>query len=1494
MSWKKIVLMLLLLSAIVGIPYQIYMSGRLQEWEDEAVQQLEQRFGAELEYEDVSFLPLNRLTISGLEFSSEEFSARVPELELYYDFDRFLSRLYRERLDIDLIPALIDSLEVIKAEGAAFYLHFSDEDNLHLTEPPEEFLFHPDLIWDHLSSLPRGAELLLADSTLTYRDAFGQVSIDNLRLEGYSPGRSRLEMALAGDIELAGLEYGDYSFQNKLTASDLTVKGIIDEQSWQMDMNLNLVSADELLMPFLHDLDYSAAGFDLANLEVETDHLQSLAASIQGHGSEIDDMQIDGSGGFERLALPGLDIEDLNWEVSYDDNEGILFLPGLDFQLNGDPVRADGHLSLRAPGEDFALELEGDSLDLGSFVDFLPEDLRAELDDNDIGFEPGQAGLNIRAAAGESGPEASLQIDLEGLSVRGEEMTGEISAAWQEGRLIVDEGRLNFLESGGKAKGHESLSFSGRLDTAEMLYNFSLQTEDFGLDLLHSILPDGMIAEGGEFWPETGALDLSARISGSGLSAEDMQAHIETDLSDLSFADLPGGSAHGEFWYSQGFLEISFLELDTDLGRGRLSGELDLNEESFDIWFDTDRLELPTLAGYVDAEESDRIAGEAEVSGRISGDFAEPELSSTVHVPGADIYGMEIEEGRGELRYSPSRQEFVLDDLVFASRSARVISQGSLDISPGTPKLDLELSVEGLTYEYINELFQIALPLSGDVGGTVDIEGPLDDIRVRSDARSESTVFSPDFVDDYELAFKNSRASFFWSQDEPFQVEDLYMERDNAVFTMNGDFAEDDFSVDFVLENYMLEHLADTLPDFDEDVAGRASIRGEAFGLYEDPGASVSFLLQDMVWQNYELGQLEGEGSYESEALEMSSGLWQPGSGSVRIDGRAEELMADPSLDFNLDLSDLELEYYLNKFGYELAMELPYSLDGNVDVGGSLEDPLADVDITMAGDGFGWGEVNLSGRISDSYDLSLFGSGLELEHLSDIFSTGEVELAGGVELRGDLSGELATPRAELETKIVDLIINDYSLREVTGRAILDEDLNLELEQELLAEDEGRLGLEASLSLQENMSEEASFALVAEDFPLAFSESFVPDNMGVFGQLDGRVEGRGSLEDPELEGRLDLDISELDLDQEDIAEGKLAFDFSGGEMELVDSRLTMGDGYLEAAGHIDILDADDFWHIALEAGDLPLSYQESTADISGELDITGGLYTPQITGDIRFDNMVAVLPEGEMEMPGEIEGEDARFQPGLDINIRAGSNNYARHENAEVKVEEGNLRLLYRDRLTIDGQLSSRQGWAFFYNNRFTLESARLNFAASRGVVPRVLVRASTRTQGTTINVTLDGTPDNINTTFSSVPELTEQEILTLLTSRGALSGFLGGGDRSLGGMIQSEIFRFFSDSFQLQVLEFQRTLREALELDRLEIITHDLGWEQEVSLHMGKDLTDRLYLETQSDFSAGSMETDLIFSYSLTDYTSLGGTLIDVGVDGWQDYSITIETGIEF
>jgi len=1494
MSWKKIILMLLLLSAIVGIPYHIYMSGQLQEWEDEAVQQLEQRFEAELEFEDISFLPLNRLTISGLEFSGEEFSARVPELELYYDFDRFLSRLYRERLDVDLIPALFDSLEVIKAEGAAFYLHLPEEDHLHLIEPPEELLFHPDLIWDHVPSLPRGAELLLADSTFTYRDATGQVSIDNMRLEGYSPERSRLEMAVAADIELTGLEFRDYSFQNKLTASELTAVGTLDEQSWQLDMDLDFGSADELLQPFLEDLDYSAAGLDLADLEVEIDRIQSLAASIQGHGNEIDDMQIDSSGGGERLSLPYLDIEDLSWEVSYDDGEGILFLPALDFQLNGQPVRADGHLSPLDPGEDFALELAGDGIDLGSFLDFLPEDLRAELDDNDIDLEPGQAGLNLRAAAGESGPEASLDIGLEGFSVRGEEMTGEISAAWQEGRLIVDEGSLNLLQSRMEAEEHESLSFSGRLDTAEMLYNFSLQTEDFDLDLLHSLLPADMIAETGEFWPERGALDLSARISGSGLSAEGMQAHIETDLTDLSFADLPGGSARGEFWYSQGSLDISFLELDTELGQGSLSGEIDINDESLDVWFDTDMLQLSTLAGYVEAEESDQIAGEAEISGQISGDFAQPELSSTVHVPGADIYGMEIVEGRGELRYSPSRQEFVLDDLVFKSRSARVLSQGSLDISPGTPELELALSVEGLTYEYINELFEIALPLSGDVGGRVDIEGPLDDLRVRSDARSESTVFSPDFIDDYELAFKNSRASFYWSQDEPFQVEDMYMERENAVFTMDGYFAGDDFSVDFELEDYMLEHMAGTLPDFDEEVAGRADIRGEAFGLYEDPEASVSFLLQDLVWQNYELGQLEGEGSYESEAMEISSGLWQPGSGSVRIDGRAEELMADPSLDFNLDLSDLELDYYLNKFGYELAMELPYSLEGSVDIGGSPEAPLADVDLTLAGDEFGWGEINLDGRISDSYDLSLFGSGLELENLSDIFSPGEVEMAGGVELRGDLSGDLASPRAELETEIVDLIINDYSLQKVTGRAILDEDLNLELEQELLAEDEGRLGLEAFLSLHEDMDEEASFVLAAEDFPLALSETFVPENTGIFGQLDGEVEGRGSLDDPDLEGRMDLEISELDLDQEDIAEGKLAFDFSGSEVELIDSSLAMGDGYLDAVGHIDLLDTEDFWHIALEAGDLPLSYQESTADISGELDITGGLYTPQIAGNLRFDNMVAVLPEGEVEMPGEIEGEDARFQPELDINIRAGSNNYARHENAEVKVEEGSLRLLYRDRLTLDGQLSSGQGWAFFYNNRFTLESARLDFAASRGVVPRVLVRANTRTQGTTINVTLDGTPDNINTTFSSVPEMTEQEILTLLTSRGALSGFLGGGDRSLGGMIQSELFRFFSDSFQLQVLEFQRTLREALELDRLEIITHDLGWDQEVSLYMGKDLTDRLYLETQSEFSPDNMETDLIFSYSLTDYTSLGGTLIDVGRDGWQDYSITIETGIEF
>ena len=1539
MSWKKIIIMLLLLAAALGIPYHLYIDGQIDTWQQQFIDELEQNLGVEVEYEQLSLLPLNRISIGDLYVSGEDFSLEISRLNLYYDLNRFLANLYRERLEIELLPAVMDSLEVVELEELAAEVNRSEAEHLQLSELEElgqfeeEVEIHPSILWDYLPALPRNAQIVIEDGGVSYSESRGGVEVSDLRVEAASPERDRLDLAASGNVEITGLTVQNYEL-SPLSFEDILVDSRLQQEDWSLDAQLRLESPETALNSVLEQLEPEVGSVALSGLSS-----QPISASLTGSGSELQQLQVDSGGSLSGLSFQAdefspdelwpeaadelqqdeVEITDINWELSYDFSSAKIYLPELTFSLFQGNFSGSGYISPTDPLADFLLDLTGENIELEEIFTAAGGDLLLQ-EREEISYQPGTGSLDFQAVGSEEGPRANLQASVDDSALNGLDFSTELLASWQGDIIKLEQAEFDFgplpsayQESSPETEAaaeneRQKLNLTGTLTPDTLAYDFNLQVQNLSADMFsdrlmtEELLASLGFAAGQEYWPRAGIFNSTLEGTGQGADLAEVQAWGDITVEQVQVKDFPRLSLQTDFWLSDGKLDINLLHLQTPPGSLELTGSIDILREDLDLWLETDEIDLQEAVQLVPEEalEEDlagEIRGETSLSGRISGSFAAPDLSTVIHLPRAEIFGVEVEEGRGELSYNPAREKFVLEDLDFMSRQARVISQGSLDIASELPSPELEftLDIDNLSYEYINDIFDLALPLTGDVGGTVDIFGPVDDIRVESRAQSHSTVFAPEFMPEYELEFQNSRASFFWQEGEPFQVRELYMEREQAAFSLDADFGPEQFWADYNLQNYQLVHAASEFPGLDYDIAGSAAVIGEASGSYENPSARAELMVDDIVYQQQRLGQLQGEIELDQGELIIPAARWLPGSGQLQVQGRVGELMSEqePELDLSLQAENMELEYYLQELGYELDFPTPYIFTGNIAVTGTPADPAAEIDARLVGEEFGWGEVRLAGEISDHYNLSLFGSGIQLSYMAAQFPLDYADLRGGIQLEGELSGPLAAPRAEMSTRIIDISINGYNLREVTGRAVLDEDLNLHLEQELLAAPAGRLGLEADFSLQEEI-EEGSFVLRAEDFPLGLADNFMPAGMSLAGELNGEVEGRGSLTDPRLTGRLDFDLEELDIDQPDKIRGETGLVFEDDKIELADADFQLGAGELTAGGYFDLTNLEEFWNLELSGEQLPLEYMGSTVDISGDLQITGAPTSPVIAGDSRFDNLTAVLPEGETEVPEQVAGQEGNFTPQLDINIRAGSNNMVQHENAEIIIEAGNLRLLYRDRLTLDGRLTSRQGWAFFYNNQFRLESARVEFAASRGVIPRVSVRAATRAGGADITVNIDGTPDNITTEFTSRPEMSEQEILALLTRRGGVSGFITGEDRSIPGLIFQETRRFLSDTLQLQILGWQRTLREQLELDRLEIITHDLGWEQEVSLYMGRDLTDRLYLETQSDFGPDNHRTDIIFNYALTEYTSLGGNLLDVSTDGWEDFSITIETGIEF
>ncbi len=1525
MSWKKVIILLLLLAAAVGIPYFSYLDGQLDHLGRQITAGLERRLQAEISYEEVSLLPLNRISVRDLDIEAENYSLSVPELEIYYDLSRFLSRLYEERLEIELVPAFIDNLEVITAGQPEVKIRNPEGEILQLEDDEDDIGdmdLDPDQIWNTLPSLPAGAEMVISEASLSYQEGDRSFEAADLRLEYYSPARDEMEAAFSGDFSISGLQHPLFKPDN-FDVAELEMSTHLKNDSWQLDGELKLPDVSGLMGSLIEERLESAGHAGRAVFDVG-DFSEKIELSLSGSGSDLSRLQIEGEGGAEKIGyFPAetfgeidkvLTAADSSWRWSYDSELDRFLLPELDFSLAGGEFSGQGFLDIGDPLEDFSFDLSGHDLDWEQFIAALPDgffvdDKFEKMDISD--FSPGRGSLEIAAVSAGGTPELEIDVKAPDVEMGEEVLAGGLGLSWRQGEPVFYSADLDFTDhrpAGLKLEGSLAGSDETLLDLlpglsgSDLIYEFSLAGRGIEAEMLERTLPGLPEKAGPGSWPESGRLDFSAEGSGRGITAENLQIGFEADLRELSAAGLTPMDLSTEIWYGDGLLEIGSFSFDGKPGAIKAAGSYNPDEEMLDISFDTDEIDLDELASQIKmaaeelGHEIDRpeLTGRADLAGSVKGNISAPEVEAVLDVPAAEIYGADVRQGGGELYFDGESRVLKIENAVYDSREAEIFGGGAIDFSAGVPDLDLSLDVDNMSYEYINDLFEIALPLEGRASGTVDIVGPVDDLEVIPAARSESTVFSPDFAPDIEIEFVNASADMYWRTGEPYRIKELTMERESAEFTLAGSFEEEVFNASYSVSDYQLEYLSRHLPEFEQDLSGIGHARGNASGSYSDPEYDIDFELAELTWQDHELGELSGKAHYQDDALLVDRGDWLPGSGRIRLSGRVDNLLDEPELDIDMSAEDLRLDHYLAELGYDLEMELPYYVSGQASMEGTYPRPNTDVDLQLAAEDETWGRINLTGTAADSFDLELTSSDIRLERLSEFLPEGYGQLEGEVELAGRLTGPLEAPEAELSTEIAGFALNDYRINEVKGLARLDEDLILELDQEFITSAGDRLELEALVPLAEER-QDARFELAAEDFPFAVTDEFLPGLNALKGEFRGRVSGRGDIEEPELEGSLEIDLDEFSLPDQRPVSGRFGLDFSGSSVEFMDVSAEMNGGEIDGSGRLNLFSAEDFWNLSFQLDEIPLAYEESSAEFTGDVNIAGSRLEPLITGELRFDNMEAVLPEEEIEMAADAgETDPGRFRPELEITIEAGENNFARHENAEFRIQEGSLLLTYREQFALDGSIDAGDGWAFVYNNRFTIQEAGAEFSSARGVIPRVRARAETRIEGNDITVTIDGTPDNISTTFSSVPEMTEEEILTLLARRGGVGGLLEEDERSLGGLVQREAFRWISETLHTSLLEWQRSIRERLDLDTFEVRTYELGWDEEVTLFIGHNVTDRLYIETETEFNTDERETELKLDYALTDRISLSTRFLDMSLDGWDGASIGLEMGLDF
>ncbi|MFW6381279.1 MAG: translocation/assembly module TamB domain-containing protein, partial [Bacillota bacterium] len=872
------------------------------------------------------------------------------------------------------------------------------------------------------------------------------------------------------------------------------------------------------------------------------------------------------------------------------------------------------------------------------------------------------------------------------------------------------------------------------------------------------------------------------------------------------------------------------------------------------------------------------IKGRASFQGELGQTLENPRLELSLGLAEASIQGNKFQGFQALIVYNDRLLQ--IDSLTADSENFQLSGSGLLDLQGEAPEVEGDLSLSNLEYDYLDRFVEPQLPLKGSLNLDLEIAGNPRSPQIEGTINSfETTLDLPrrSFeVNTFKLVFK-------WHSEQLLAIKQLELTRDQSRLTASGGIKGKQLDLEVGLDNLNLYELG-LVPHLTGDLDLEARIKGA----FEDPQVSGSLVASDLFYRDHSLDRLEGDFQYSSGKLELPGARWSLNQGQYRLSGAIRQLPDQPELDLRLAAEQSQLKdffRFVDARPADLPFDLDYQLTGGIRLLGPVASPETRIDLKLINQENKGNLVEFKGKMAEQLEVNITGKEFAIKEFMGDNLPSEVE--GKASFYGILAGTVSNPRLELETAVEHVEINSHQLKDIRGQLrYYHENRLLTVKQDLTLPDQRALRLAGGYRFNPGRIQELQ--LNADRFPVEILAGAAPGLKELEGHIDGQAGLTGTLDNPHLEGNLSFKLDTMDLGLH------RQFNNLNGELMMEDRKIVLNDtgGYFggkafRLTGKIKPFSREEFWGLGFDGEELAFNRGDYQGRLDARLRMTGPLFQPLFSGELKAHQFQVSPP---FEWP---EGEDgeSRFKPRLDLTVVPGEEVFIQDENLEIPVEEGSLRLLLADdNFDIEGTLSTGRGNFSYYNTRFLIERARAEFQRFEDNIPEVQGEAWTVVSGTRINLNVTGPADNMVLTLSSNPEMSEDEILNLLASRGGLGSLIFGDSEGMGSVIKQEAQRFLQRIFQVDIIGGLETgFRKALELDRVEIDTYDLGQEEEITIHLGKDLTDRLSMDFSATFGDGDGNQEFSFRYFLDEKTYLEG-----GWYGEDDFRMSIETNIPF
>lgn len=1460
--WKIIIPVLLILILLTYIGY-LYHNNIINGFRGEIVKRIEDNYQIELNFSEINIWPLNQLIVNDLEIIKKDrtiFSA--SELKIYYQ----IIDLIKDGRDLTF-DSWLSSLNYIDITNPEINLTSSgsgndqNDTNINLKKDIEETIssLKDDLagVRVHIEEADICSELVGYHLCLNETSADLEFSEEKVILKAKTDLNGKKIKKREAEIE-------------KINIDNLELEMKVFENKWQVVLNSTFFD----IRPFNEVLEnnnfYSIP--DDIKLKDLNGRVKS-AVELSGRGSSLEEYKAH----FDLRDLSGLityndilnktAVDNLNGQIEFDSREEKVFLDKFNIQLAENNYIFAGYYDYGT--DEISASLNSYNFSPAGFEQFLPQ-----LKDYSLSGE-GRLGLEIEGSLRK--PVLGLDFYLPKGNIADQKIKNlKTDIRYRDGFFYVDLFNIDFADK-------SSLMVDGIYNYELKEYNFSIKGEQISSQLISDCLPEKNYPFQKKMEYVGNEISFGLTLSGKGFARDDFNL-----LGNVEFDSPSLGQLYTELWFGRENIVLDKGFWKTGSGNINFFGQIDLARGEYDLDFDGTGLSVAFLKDKLSSVTNKKypdISGNLSFVGDLSGQLTDPVLDAEINIKNGKYSELNFGKLVADLHYKD--RSFFFKDLEIKDDRRNINGELTVELKDLYPYLEADFSAENISYSYLQETVSyftdnnwqdVNLPIKGLLDGEFEISGKLQALELKGKVVSNNTSFTASGTtinpDKLSLVFD-------WTEKNRFSLENLLLKAGKSQLKISGLISANSYNLDYQANLIDVEKFG-FLPEFTADIETSGKVKGKL----QSPVITGSLGLTDINYKDLNLNKAQTQYTYSDKSIKISKGLWQLGESDFTITGKISSLFSDPVFDLTTATKKGNIDRILKVIGLEQSFKIGYLLSGRADIDGDFDDLKARLNFEAYRVDSKDNEIAITGLVSDNLDLKLIGSDVKLDKLINQVDL-DLGLSGKADFYGMIKGPLSDFTVDLTTDLKQVNISGFSVSNIKGDLFYKNGGLVNLHQQLDLVSKGSVSLDGTI---DPFSQKMNLKIISEKLPLNLLKDAVNMVSSIEGTADGIFKMKGTFANPELSGNMNFRGDNLDLGLPE------KFNVFSGELKLNNNYIdiTAFSGKYASAefsldGKIYPFELDDFWDLSISGKDLPFAHGSFAGNFDTEkVTMTGALKEPLFEGDLKTHHFTASMP---FKWP---KGGGSSFEPSFELDLIPGEEVFFKSKkNIDVKVQKGELKLIYKDKnFQMDGELTSRRGVFEYYNNKFILETAAANFQRFQGVVPDIHVTATTIVDGVRIKVRLDGPADNMIVTFTSQPDLSEKKILTLLTQKGGMGEFITGeGDeKDVTSLVKREFIRMLQSTFQLDFIsDLEEKLEDTLKLDRIEINTYELGWNDEITIRLGKNITDNFYLEYSNRVTADEIENEISFNFSLTEISRIEGRWL-----GDNNFSLSIDTTLEF